>query len=162
AGTAREPDRADGSPLHGRRGAAICRWLARGLVGRLQSGLPGPRALVLPHGGQLADLAGGQWPAPARTQRAPRSEDEQARLPPADRCGRALSPHLPPITSVDLMMATTSSPTASLMDSTECLVIADTISCPPTSMMISAITAPSVTLLILPFSWFRALICIGP
>src|SRR5262245_45447929 len=60
--------------------------------------------------------------------------------------------HLPIITSVDLMIATTESPGLRPRRSTDAFVIRDTTSWPPTSTTTSLITAPGVTVLILPLS----------
>src|SRR4051794_1909784 len=62
------------------------------------------------------------------------------------------------ITSVDLMIATTLSPSRSPRPSTEPRVIAETTSLPPPiSTVTSAITSPYLMLVIVPFSWLRAL-----
>src|SRR5471030_117064 len=60
--------------------------------------------------------------------------------------------YLPSMTSVDLMITVTASPGASLSRSAEALLISETISWPLTSMMTSAMTAQSLTLLTLPLS----------
>src|SRR5450755_3283551 len=63
------------------------------------------------------------------------------------------------MTSVDLMMAATWSPSFSSSDSAELRVIADTICCPSgNSTTTSAMIEPSLTETILPLSWLRALI----
>src|ERR1051325_5037130 len=65
------------------------------------------------------------------------------------------------MTSVALMIALPSLPSASPSRSTKELVIPATTSTPLTSTTTSAITPPSVIDLIVPRSWFRALVCIA-
>src|SRR5450759_2420742 len=61
------------------------------------------------------------------------------------------------MTAVDLITTVRLSPALMSSDSAERRVITDTTSCPATSTTISAITAPSTTLLTVPGNWFRAL-----
>src|SRR5262245_22601780 len=62
------------------------------------------------------------------------------------------------ITSVDFITAVTTIPFFSFIRSADSRVITETSSADPISIMISAITLPSFTDLILPLNWLRALI----
>src|SRR5918992_4736647 len=64
--------------------------------------------------------------------------------------------------SVALITSVTSAPSRSPRRSAEALVIAATISCPPTSTTTSAMIVPSSTDRTVPPSWFRALISMLP
>ncbi len=71
---------------------------------------------------------------------------------------RRLAQSFPTMTSVALMTAFTASPSASPRLSAESLVIAETISWPPTRRMTTVdMTAPCSTRTTTPSSWFLAL-----
>src|ERR1700730_6213917 len=68
---------------------------------------------------------------------------------------------LPIITSVDLTIATTLSPSCKRSDSEASLVITDVICCPPgKSMITSVMTPPCLIDRTVPCNWLRALISI--
>src|SRR6185436_8382176 len=86
ARTRRKPRDPDAPPVDGEYGrfVAVRRWMATRVVGRLQRRVPGSRAMVLPHHGELGAAAGASGLAGARDPRAAPPAHKSSSVPDSD------------------------------------------------------------------------------